>query len=138
MPLFYDGLEDSTPWKLILDFDHGAGKFKLSVDGVDFLHLAYQAAADAEGPQFFHEDAQIFLNGKEIKMDQWSPVDFHLINNDIDVNRHNKTTQVSLEKITVSSAEVLNQLVYEIAETVEEDGLTELTLNTIGDVNGTI
>ena len=40
MPLAYDGLEDGAPWKLILNYDKAAKKFKLSMDGIDFLNLA--------------------------------------------------------------------------------------------------
>ena len=136
MPLTYDGLEDTAPWKLILNYDKGAKKFKLSVDGIDFFKLAFQGSAEADGPSFISGNFIIRLNGNRIEMDQWSPIDFHLINNDL--NTRNPTTKVNLSDIDVSSAEVFNQLVYEIAETVAEDGLTELTLDTIDDFNGTI
>ena len=69
-------------------------------------------------------------------MDQWDPRDFHLANRDL--NGDAKTTTVELGRITFSSSEVWNGLIYEISETIDDDCLEELTIENIVDVNGTI
>ena len=62
LSLSYDEIPDIAPWKLRLDFDQGAQKYKLSVDGIEFFKLAYQPSAECNAPQFINSQALIKLN----------------------------------------------------------------------------
>jgi len=62
-------------------------------------------------------------------MEQWSSTIFHKLNEQ--ANEGNKTTTVELDGIHVSSGDVWNGLIFEISETVEENGLKELRFKSI-------